>query len=63
MFFYIAADFHATLCFLLVPQASSSCTDKSRYIHETYAHHINKKIRTIHRSDLPLTNILLFQPV
>ncbi|MBT2257103.1 hypothetical protein [Priestia megaterium] len=37
-------------------------TARSTYIHETYVHPINKKIRTIHRSDLPSAKIILSQP-
>ncbi|MCM3185742.1 hypothetical protein [Priestia megaterium] len=35
-------------------------TAKSTYIHEIYVHHNNKKIRTIHRSDLSSTKLSLF---
>ncbi|MBD8842963.1 MULTISPECIES: hypothetical protein [Priestia] len=37
-------------------------TARSTYIHEIYVHPTNKKIRTIHRSDLPSAKIILSQP-
>ncbi|MGG3192302.1 hypothetical protein [Priestia aryabhattai] len=40
---------------------SNQQLEAANYILETYAHHSNKKIRTITRSDLPSTKILLAQ--
>lgn|GEM_PF-1794446 len=40
---------------------SLQSTAKSTYIHEIYLHPHNEKIRTIQRSDLSSTNILLYQ--
>ncbi|WP_312036033.1 hypothetical protein [Priestia aryabhattai] len=40
---------------------SNQQLEAANYILETYVHHSNKKIRTITRSDLPSTKILLAQ--